>query len=292
MNTPATRCGFCAFVGRTNVGKSTLINALAETKVNITSSRPQTTQQPVRAILTEGATQMVISDTPGLHRPKDTFGKTLIRRACQTASAADLLVAVVEPGDRPDGGTRYLIDWLTRWDIPTLLVINKVDRLGRTSPKARQTAEALAELAEFELIIPTSATRGTGLDVLRHELLSRAPEGPHHYPEDWITDIPQDMFVSETIREKVMRLTHDEIPHQVRVDVTHLTQEPDGTFRISATIACGRETHKQILIGKGGRMIREIGTQARLELQELTEQPVVLKTRVVVDKAWRREKHS
>ncbi len=290
MTETKTRCGFCAFIGRTNVGKSTLINALAETKINITSSRPQTTHLPVRAILTEGDTQLVLSDTPGLHRPQDAFGQLLLRRAGQTAGGADLLIAVVEPGDRADGGTRYLLDWLTRWDIPTLLVINKVDRIHQGSTKVRETADALGELAKFELIIPVSALRGNGVETLRQAMIERAPVGPHHYPEDWVTDIPQETFVSETIREKVMRLTHDEIPHQVRVDVTHLTEEPDGTFRISASIACTRENHKQILIGKGGRMIREIGTQARLELEEATGHPVILKTRVVVDKAWRRKK--
>lgn len=282
-----TRCGFVSFVGRTNVGKSTLINALTEQKVTITSARTQTTQLPVRAILTEGPVQAVFVDTPGLHKPQDPFGRELLRRADSVAEHCDLLVAVVEPGDIYAGGTRVLVDRLLRWARPTILVINKVDRLKKGNPATRQTADAIGELVELELILPTSATDGAGVDVLRDELLSRMPPGPHHFPEDWVTDIPQDVYVAEVIREKVMRLTRDEVPHDVQVEIVKLA-EHEGTFHIEAILHCSRESQKRILIGQGGSMIKAIGSQAREELIESTGQPVVLKTQVAVKKAWRK----
>lgn len=284
-----SRCGFVSLVGRTNVGKSTLINALTGQKVTITSPKVQTTQLPVRAILSEGDTQAVIVDTPGLHRPADAFGHELLRRADRAAAHCDLLIAVVEPGDKPTrGGTRHLCDRLLRWARPTLLVINKVDAVKRGDSRVRRTAEALSEALEPVALIPVSARTGLGVDLLRREILARMPPGPWHYPEDWVTDIPQTTYIEEVIREKVMRLTRDELPHDVAVEVEKLEENDDGTFYIRATIYCARPNQKKILVGKGGKMIREIGTRARRELEESTERPVILKTNVAIRPNWRR----
>jgi len=286
--TVETRCGFVGVVGRTNTGKSTLVNALAGQTVAVTSPHTQTTQLPVRAILTEGAVQAVFVDTPGLHRPRDAFGRELLRRVDLEGPHVDVLVAVVEPGDLAAGGTTYLLARLARWDKPTLLVINKVDLVPPRSDVVRRTADALGAAHPFSRIYPVSSVTGLGVEELKAELLARMPVGPHHYPADWVTDLPQTLYVAEIIRGWVMNLTREELPHDVQVEVDSLIETAAGGFEIKATIYCARESQKGILIGQGGRMIKRIGTEARAQLEAETERPVMLKTNVAVRPGWRK----
>ncbi|RME04723.1 MAG: GTPase Era [Planctomycetota bacterium] len=280
-----TYAGFVAVLGRTNVGKSTLINALVGEKVSIITDRPQTTTLLVRAILTEGNRQAVFVDTPGLHTPRNKFSKMLMGDIVKALEDVELVLVLVEPEDRMRGGTRRLISLIKRVNCPRFLLINKVDLAKKRS--LLPTAECLGCEVEFDLILPISAKYGDGLSYLKERILQAMPPNPFFYPEDMVSDIPQTLFVAELVREKAMQLTHQEVPHCIAVETTSIREREDGAYEVEVVIYVERESLKGILIGKGGRMIRQIGTLARKELEEVTGRKIVLKTQVKVLKNWR-----
>lgn len=284
-----TRCGLVAVLGRTNVGKSTLVNRIVGAKVSIVTDRTQTTLRPVHGVLTEGRSQAVFVDTPGLHRPVDRLGRSMIAEVRRSLEGIDLVAAVVEPGDRPEGGTGHLIRILEAAGSPrTLLVVNKLDLARPGSPRVRRTVEDLSGAYPFERAYPISARTGAGVDVLVRDLLALLPEAPFEYPEDEVSNVPQLFYAAEIIREKAMEATREEIPHAIAVEVEELTRDDDGVYTIRAVLAVDRESRKGILIGAGGSRIKEIGVRARQELEEILEAPVHLMTRVAVVKDWRK----
>ena len=280
-----TYSGFVTLVGRTNVGKSTLLNALLQQKVSIVTEKPQTTQFLVRGVLTQGNRQAVFVDTPGLHKPQSKYAEMFLSDVPKALEDVDLILAVVEPGDRPEGATKRLLELIQKVEVPKFLIINKIDIA--TKGQALATAEALAELCSFDLVLPVSALKYENVDFLREKILEKLPEGPFYYPEDMLTDLPQPLYVAEVIREKIMLLTREEVPHAVGVLVDTIEERKKGTIYIEATIYVEREGQKGILIGKGGEMIKKIGTLAREELEAASGKKIVLKTHVKVMKNWR-----
>jgi GTP-binding protein Era len=290
-NTPsesAPRTAFVALIGRTNIGKSSLVNRFVEAKVSIVTDRQQTTRRNVLGVWTEGEVQIVFVDTPGLHRPQDSEGKRMLRESRIALEGIDLVLALVEPGDRLQGGTQHLIDTLIRCGSPrSVLVINKIDTVPPTSKAVRETAETLCSAYPFQKIFPISALHGDGTQLLFENILEVAQPGPWHFPSEEVSNVGQEEYAAEIIREKAMQLTEQEVPHHIRVRIDHLTRSEKGDWRIHATILVDTESRKGILIGSRGKKIKEIGTAARLELQEILDAPVVLKTQVSIEKNWR-----
>jgi GTPase len=286
-----TRAGFIGLAGRPNVGKSTLVNAIVGTKVAIISDRPQTTRRASRGVATDLAAgwQLVLVDLPGVQRPRDMLTQRMQRRVEHELDDADAVLFVVNgeqgigPGDRFIG--RHLL--AAHPDVPVICAVNKVDRLDPP-----RTTEVLAETAELDVVdevFPVSAKRGTGVGPLVGRLSELVPEGPLLYPPSERTDQPSQVHLAELIREQVLRRTREELPHAVDVVVEELEQRDDGLVEISAQIWAETDSQKAILIGKGGRMVREIGSAARRELQRELDAKVFLDLQVRVRDRWRRD---
>lgn len=281
-----TYSGFVTLVGRTNVGKSTLLNALVNQKISIVTEKPQTTQFLVKAILTERNRQAVFVDTPGLHKPHNKYGEMFLRDIPKALEEVDLILVVVEPGDGAEKGTRQVLEMVKKTESPRFLIVNKIDLYSKG--EALATAEAIGQACSFDFVLPVSALKYENVETLREKILQTLPEGPFYYPEDYVTDLPQPLYVAEVMREKVMLLTRDEVPHAVGVLVDKIEEREDGAYEIEATLYVERESQKGILIGKGGSMIKKIGTLAREELEETTERKIILKTQVKVMKNWQK----
>jgi GTP-binding protein Era len=286
-----TRAGFIGLAGRPNVGKSTLVNAIVGTKVAIISDRPQTTRRASRGVATDLAAgwQLVLVDLPGVQRPRDVLTQRMQRRVEHELDDADAVLFVVNgeqgigPGDRFIG--RHLL--AAHPEVPVICAINKIDRLDPS-----RTTEVLAEAAELEVVdelFPVSAKRGTGVEPLVARLSELVPEGPLLYPPSERTDQPSQIHLAELIREQVLRRTREELPHAVDVVVEELEERGDGLVEVSAQIWAETDSQKAILIGKGGRMVREIGSAARKELQRELGAKVFLDLQVRVRDRWRRD---
>jgi GTPase len=286
-----SRAGFVGLAGRPNVGKSTLVNAIVGTKVAIVSDRPQTTRRAVRGVATDPAAgwQMVLVDLPGVQRPRDVLTERMQRRVEHELQDADAVLLVVNGEQGVGPGDRFIDGHLLRagTDVPVICVVNKVDRLSTP-----QTAAALAEAAELESVdevFPVSAKRGSGLEPLVARLAELLPEGPFLYPPSDRSDQPSDVHLAELVREQVLRRTRDELPHAVEVVVDELTEREDGLIEVSAQIWAETDSQKAILIGKGGRMVRDVGTAARKELERELGAKVFLDLQVRVRERWRRD---
>ncbi len=285
------KTGFAAVVGRPNVGKSTLINGLVGSKVSITSKRPQTTRLVARGILTiegpDGGAQIVLVDTPGLHRPRTALGERLNSIAYRSLAEADCFLFVIEATGKVGPGDRRIAERLIRIGPAdkVIVIVNKIDlvRKGRV-------AERLSEAApwDFGAYVPISALTGDGLDRVVGELVPRLPEGPAHYPAGTSTDQPEEVLVAETVREKLLAVMREELPHSVAVKTDTIERRKGGSIRIEASIYVERLSQKGIVIGAGGSMIRQVGMEARLELEETLASPVYLDLRVKVEKDWQR----
>jgi GTP-binding protein Era len=289
-----TRAGFVGIAGRPNVGKSTLANAIVGAKVAIVSDRPQTTRRAVRGIATDVAAgwQLVIVDLPGVQRPRDSLSERMQRRVERELGDADVALLVVDgeqgvgPGDRFIA--RNLLGAQTSGDrTPVLCAVNKCDRLRRGATAAALTAAA--ELDGVDEVFPVSARTGAGLRPLVEALIERVPPGPFAYPPDVRSDQPSEVHLAELIREQVLRRTREEIPHAVEVQVEEVSARPDGVAEVRAQIWVETASQKGILVGRGGRMIREIGTAARRELERELGAHVYLDLRVRVREHWRRD---
>lgn len=281
------KAAFLAIVGCPNVGKSSLLNSLLGQKIAIVSSKPQTTRTRIMGILTEGAIQLVFIDTPGLHKSHNRLDDYMSRSIAASISGVDACILVVEAGQELREGERELLSQIKQQQLPAVLVINKIDRLAQKEKLMAQIAQ-ISQAYAFEAVVPISALRGDGMEALKKELYRLAQPGMHFFAEDEITDMPEKVLVGEIIREKILRLTDKEIPHGVAVAVEKMREREDsGVTDIDATIYCERDSHKGILIGKGGAMLKKIGTYARQDLEEFFACKINLELWVKVKEDWR-----
>lgn len=280
-----TVSGFVPIVGRPNVGKSTLVNALVGEKVVITSSRPQTTRNVVRGILTFDETQIVLLDTPGLHKPKTALGNRLNRLVYGTLTDADVVVFVLDATQKVGPGDRLIAERLKEAGATVILVVNKVDK---ASPGL--IADRLAEASDwdFDAYVPLSALEGNGLEPLLTEITSRLPDGPFFFDPETTTDQPEALLISEIIREKFLDRLREELPHSLTVVIDELEHRENGTLVVSAKALVERESQKGIVIGKRGELIRDAGSAARKELESIFGVNVFVDLRVKVEKDWQR----
>jgi GTP-binding protein Era len=293
------RSGFVTLVGRPNVGKSTLVNRVVGTKVAIVSDRPQTTRTQIRGVRTTDHSQLVLLDTPGLHRPRTLLGERTNARALATLAEVDVVCMLVEASAPIGRGDRFVADLAHRVDTPRVLVLNKTDLAGRREV-AEQLAHALAELGDFDAFVPLSARTGDGVDALVGELEDRLPEGPLYYPEGAVTDQPETFLAAELLREQLLRVARDELPHAITVVAEEIEPTEDGDggrveddiVRIRARVLVARASQKGMVIGRGGSVLKEAGTRARQELEALLGARVYLETRVAVERDWQRRAHA
>lgn len=281
------KSGFVTVIGRPNVGKSTLINGLTGEKISIISDKPQTTRNAIRAITTEEDFQVVFIDTPGIHKPKNKLGEFMVSVASDTMNEVDIVLYVVEATDvKPGPGDMHIMEQLKEVKTPVILVINKTDLIEKK--RILSLISAYKDILDFKSIIPVSAEANEGLGIIMDEIKKLLPEGPKYFPEDMLTDQTERVLVAELIREKVLHSLSEEVPHGVGVEVISF-KERDGKnlIDIQANIYCEKDTHKGILIGKEGKMLKKIGTTARQEIENLLGSKVFLQLWVKVKPDWR-----
>lgn len=279
------RSGFAAVVGRPNVGKSTLVNALIGRKVAITSPKPQTTRDRISGIRTDEHCQVIFLDTPGIHKPRHLLGESMVKTAIDTLSGVDLTIFVVEANREPGKGDLYVAQTLGTLQSPVLLAANKVDLERNGQGAVRQRYEDLMRPGwDFATV---SAREGSGVSALLGRVKAVMPPGPLYYPEGYITDRPERFVLQEIVREKVLLLCQEEVPHSVAVVVDEVTRRPGGITYVAATVYVERESQKRIVIGESGRMLREIGRLARRDIEDTLDSRVYLETWVKVKKGWR-----
>jgi len=283
------KSGFIALVGRPNVGKSTLLNAIIGRKVAITSDKPQTTRNIIQGIRTDEDSQMVFVDTPGIHKPQNKLGKFLNKQAYMTVGDVDVILFLVDITEKLGKGDLFVIDTLKNVTVPVILVINKIDKLPKE--EILKKIDEYKDLYNFDEIVPISAYKKDNVDRLVQVLKLKLTDNIKYYDDEMYTDKPVNFIVSELIREKILGLTHEEVPHSVNV-VTEQMEYNRDSVNIKATIVVDRENLKKILVGKNGSMIKEIGTRARLDIEPLIGKNVYLELFVKVIPKWRdREKY-
>jgi GTPase len=278
------KCGFVAVVGRPNAGKSTLVNRLVGEKVAIVTSRPQTTRNRIQGVVNRANAQVVLIDTPGLHRPDSALGRQMMSEVDAAMDAVDVVALILDAAEDFGAGDRRAIERVRRFDGTRLLLLNKIDRI----PKARllPIIEASTKLGNFDEIIPISALNGEGVELVLEKIIERLPAGPPHFPADQYTDQPERFLAAEIVREKAMDATTQEVPHAVAVLVDSF-EEGEKLIRIRATIYVEREGQKGILIGRGGASLKNIGTAARKELESILSSKIFLELFVKVQRNWR-----
>ena len=280
------KTGFISLIGRPNAGKSTLINQILDRKIAITSSKPQTTRTRITGIFTTSDAQMVFIDTPGIHKPKDRLNQYMVEAARSTIYEGDVIFYVVDASVPFGPGEQLILDCLKDIDVPVFLLLNKIDCM--TSEEIMRTIVKWQTRREFAEIFPLSAERGDNVDRLLETVKGYLIEGPNFYPEDAVTDQPERIVMSELIREKILRLTEEEVPHSVAVVIEHMERdESDDKLIVHAAIYTERQSQKAIIIGKQGQMIKRIGTAARRDIEELLGEKIYLKLWVRVKENWR-----
>ena len=279
------KSGFVAIVGRPNVGKSTLLNRILGQKIAITSNKPQTTRNRILGIHNFAGGQALFVDTPGIHKPKGKLNRYMVDQAVRACSDVDLVLFLVEANDKPGGGDEYILKLLEKARAPVCLVINKIDMVE--PPSLLALIDEYAKRFEFKEVVPICAENGDGVPQLLQAIEPYLPEGPQFYPDDMLTDQPERFIVAEMVREKVMRRTSEEIPYGVAVRVETFEEKPEKNLVvIHATIHVERDSHKKIIVGKGGNMIRTLGQDARREIERFLGTRVFLELFVRVDKDW------
>jgi GTPase len=283
---PAFRAGFVSVVGRPNVGKSTLVNALVGQKVAIVSDKPQTTRNRILAVVNRPDGQLVLFDTPGIHKPQHTMNQRMVEAAVRSLGQVDLVAWVVDIAEGYGPAERYVREALRKSGKPVVLAINKIDT--RPRPQILPAIEQYRQFLDFAEIVPVSALTGENVDVLARALLSHLPAGERLYPDDYLTDQPERFFVAEMIREQILRQTREEIPYATGVVIDSF-KEGEPLVRIEATILAERDTQKAILIGRGGAMLKAIGSAARREIEAFLGTKIYLGLFVKVRQRWRED---
>lgn len=280
------KSGFVAIVGRPNVGKSTLMNRLIGQKIAITSNKPQTTRNRIQTVYTCERGQIIFLDTPGIHKAKNKLGEYMVNVAEKTLNDVDLVLWLVEPTNFIGAGERHIAEQLSRAKCPVILVMNKADTVKKE--EIAGFLDNYRKLCRFDDMLAVSALRKINTDMVIDTILNFLPYGPQYYDEDTVTDQPMRQIVAEVIREKSLHALQDEIPHGIAVTVDKMREREDGSMvDIEATIVCERESHKGIVIGKQGAMLKKIGSNARYEIEHMLEQKVNLKLWVKVRRDWR-----
>lgn len=284
------KSGFVTIIGRPNVGKSTLMNHLIGQKIAITSNKPQTTRNRIQAVYTDAERgQIVFVDTPGIHQAKNKLGEYMVNAAESTLKDVDVILWLVEPGTYIGAGERHIIEQLEKAKIPVLLIINKIDTVEQLG--ILESIDAYRKVYEFDEIIPVSALREINLLDVVDMIFKYLPYGPMFYDEDTVTDQPERQIVAEIVREKALHALEEEVPHGIAVTIEQMKKRKGSSgskiMNIEATIVCEKDSHKGIIIGKGGSMLKKIGSNARFEIERLLECQVNLKLWVKVKKDWR-----
>lgn len=279
-----TKSGYVSIIGRPNVGKSTLMNQIIGQKIAITSNKPQTTRNKIQTVYTDETTQIVFMDTPGLHKAKNKLGDYMVKAARKTLNDADVALWLVEPSDFIGAMEKEIIELLKTVRIPVILVINKIDTVKKE--ELLGFIDKYSKEMNFDEVVPVSALKGKNVDTLLDCIKKYLPYGPFFYDEETVTDQPEKQIVAEIIREKALRCLQDEIPHGIAVGVESMKFSKQ-LVNIEATLFCEKDSHKGIIIGKGGQMLKKIGTQARLDIEKMLEMKVNLNLWVKVKKDWR-----
>ncbi len=279
------KSGFVSIIGRPNVGKSTFVNRVIGHKIAIMSDKPQTTRNKIQGVMTQEDAQIIFLDTPGIHKPKHKLGDYMMRVARNTLAEIDAIMFMVNINEEIGRGDEYIMEMLKHVDTPVFLVLNKIDIVHPDDlmPKIEQYQTYM----DFTETVPISALEGHNVDHFIEVLKSYLPEGPKYYPDDQISDHPEQFVVSELIREKILHLTSEEIPHSIGVNVDRMIKESESRVRIEATIFVERNSQKGIVIGKGGKKLKEVGKRARLDIEHLLGSKVYLELWVKVQKDWR-----
>lgn len=280
------KSGFVTLIGRPNVGKSTLMNCLIGQKIAITSDKPQTTRNRIQTVYTDERGQIIFLDTPGIHKAKNKLGEYMVNVAEHTLKEVDVILWLVEPTDFIGAGERHIAEQLNKVKTPVILIINKTDTI-KNQDEILRFISAYKDICPFAEIVPVSALKKKNTDLLTELIFKYLPYGPQYYDEDTVTDQPMRQIAAELIREKALRLLSDEIPHGIAVTIEKMTERNNGIMDIEASIVCERDSHKGIIIGKGGAMLKKIGTAARREIENLVDTQVNLKLWVKVRKEWR-----
>ena len=279
------KSGFVAVVGRPNVGKSTLINALIDDKIVIVSDKAQTTRNRIVCVYTDEKKQIVFMDTPGIHKPKHKLGEFMVDQAVDSLREVEAVLFVVAANEKRGPGDNFVIEQLRKVNVPVFLIVNKIDTMEK-----QDLLEAIVSYENsypFEAVVPISAKEKDNIEEVVNLLEKHLPEGPKYFPDDMITDQPERLIISDIVREKILLQTHDEIPHAIAVDVDEMKMRDDGTTYVRATIYVERDSQKGIIIGKQGAMLKTIGRQARGDVERLLATKVFLDLWVKVKKDWR-----
>ncbi|MBW8348148.1 GTPase Era [Bacillus sp. IITD106] len=286
QNNNQYKSGFISIIGRPNVGKSTFLNHVIGQKIAIMSDKPQTTRNKVQGVLTSNDSQMIFIDTPGIHKPKHKLGDFMMKIAINTLKEVDLILCMINADEGFGRGDEFIIEKLKDVRTPVFLVINKIDLVQPDT--LLSIIDQYKELYDFKEVIPISALEGNNIDRLLMQIKHYLPEGPQYYPEDQITDHPERFIVSELIREKALHLTREEVPHSIAVLIDKMEQKDNqDIIHIMATIIVERDSQKGIVIGKQGKMLKEIGQRARVDIENLLGSKVFLELWVKVQKDWR-----
>ena len=280
------KSGFVTLIGRPNVGKSTLMNHLICQKISITSDKPQTTRNRIQTVYTDDRGQIIFVDTPGIHKAKNKLGEYMVNVAEHTLKDVDVILWLVEPSTFIGAGERHIAEQLNKVKTPIILVINKIDTV-KNQDEILTFMAAYKDVCDFAEIVALSALKEKNTDLLTELIFRYLPYGPQFYDEDTVTDQPMRQIAAELIREKALRLLNDEIPHGIAVTIERMKERPDGIMDIEASIVCERDSHKGIIIGKGGSMLKRIGTEARKDIEHMMDIQVNLKLWVKVRKEWR-----
>jgi len=290
MNEPKFKSGFISIIGRPNVGKSTFLNRVLGKKIAIMSDKPQTTRNKIQGVITDNDSQTIFIDTPGIHKPKHELGKFMTDLAIGTLNEVDAIMFMVNATEKIGKGDRFILEYLKAVKQPVYLVINKIDLIKKEELLA--VIASFKEEHDFAGVIPISAMTGENIDTLLDVMKDQLPEGPQFYPSEYVTDHPERFIISELIREKVLHLTHEEVPHSVAVIIDKIEKSQDGKdlVEVMATIIVERSSQKGILIGKGGKMLKDIGSLARRDIINLLGTKIYLELWVKVQKDWRNKK--
>ena len=285
-DTKEFKSGFVTLIGRPNVGKSTLMNHLIGQKIAITSEKPQTTRNRIQTVYTDERGQIIFLDTPGIHKAKNKLGEYMVNVAENTLKEVDVILWLVEPTTFIGAGERHIAEQLSKIKTPVILVINKIDTV-KSKEEILTFIAAYKDILNFAEIIPVSALKEMNIEDVKSSIFKYLPAGPQFYDEDPVTDQPMRQIAAELIREKALRMLDDEIPHGIAVVIDQMKERPNGIIDVDATIVCERDSHKGIIIGKGGSMLKRIGTAARMEIENLMDTKVNLKLWVKVRREWR-----